>query len=234
MWQRILVLFTILWLAGCTLFSKNEPAQVVTVNSDVPLTHQRHVVQKGETLYAIAWQYGIDYREIAKANRIPSPYRIYPGQKLVCPKIFLAQAPAPVAPIVKSQPVAVVPSKIKTQQASSWIWPAKGKVTKQPKGIDIAGNLGAPVHACAGGKIVYSGSGLRGYGKLVIIKHDDTYLSAYGHNSHLLVTEGDTVTQGQPIAKMGQTDAGFTSLHFEIRKNGQPINPLQLLPRIAV
>jgi lipoprotein NlpD len=117
-----------------------------------------------------------------------------------------------------------------------WQWPAQGDVLKGfslqmggNKGIDIAGNLGDPVRAVAPGKVVYSGSGLRGYGNLVIIKHSDNYLSAYAYNKKLLVKEGDVVKAGAEIAKMGQNDAGRVMLHFEIRRNGKPVNPLLYL-----
>jgi lipoprotein NlpD len=114
-------------------------------------------------------------------------------------------------------------------------WPIKGKILKSfsqedNKGIDIAGALGQYVHATEGGKVVYSGQGLIGYGNLLIIKHNDMYLSAYANNSQLLVAEGYTVKKGEVIAKVGQTGANKTSLHFEIRKNGKPVNPLELLP----
>ena len=116
-----------------------------------------------------------------------------------------------------------------------WAWPVKGKLVmlntpKSEKGIDIEGNLGQRINAAAIGDVVYSGSGLLGYGKLIIIKHNDTFLSAYAHNSKLLVKEGDRVNQGQQIAHMGQTTDGRTLLHFEIRKNGNPIDPLRHLP----
>jgi lipoprotein NlpD len=118
----------------------------------------------------------------------------------------------------------------------SWQWPVQGEVLKGfslqmggNKGIDIAGNLGDPVRAVAPGKVVYSGSGLRGYGNLVIIKHSDNYLSAYAYNKKLLVKEGDVVKAGAEIAKMGQNDAGRVMLHFEIRRNGKPVNPLLYL-----
>lgn len=116
-----------------------------------------------------------------------------------------------------------------------WTWPVKGKLVKlnspkAEKGIDIEGKLGQRINAAAIGDVVYSGSGLLGYGKLIIIKHNDTFLSAYAHNSKLLVKEGDRVNQGQQIAYMGQTTDGRTLLHFEIRKNGKPIDPLKHLP----
>ena len=119
-----------------------------------------------------------------------------------------------------------------------WIWPADGKLiatfsegSKGSKGIDIAGKAGDPVIAAGDGRVVYSGTGLRGYGRLVIIKHDATYLSAYAHNRNILVKEGQSVTQGQKIAEMGDTDANRVKLHFEVRRQGKPVDPLQYLPR---
>jgi lipoprotein NlpD len=117
-----------------------------------------------------------------------------------------------------------------------WIWPAEGKVLATfsesgSKGIDIAGKAGDPVVAAGDGRIVYSGTGLRGYGKLVIIKHNATFLSAYAHNQNILVKEGQSVTQGQKIAEMGNTDADRVKLHFEVRRQGKPVDPLQYLPR---
>jgi lipoprotein NlpD len=117
-----------------------------------------------------------------------------------------------------------------------WIWPAKGKVVTgfseaaSLKGIDIAGTAGQPVAASAGGKVVYAGTGLRGYGKLIIIKHNGTFLSAYAHNKDLVVKEGQQVAKGQKIAEMGNTDADQVKLHFEIRRHGKPMDPLRYLP----
>ncbi|SFW10813.1 peptidoglycan DD-metalloendopeptidase family protein [Nitrosovibrio sp. Nv17] len=115
-----------------------------------------------------------------------------------------------------------------------WGWPTAGRVIEKfsegTKGIDIAGNAGQSVTASAAGKVVYSGAGLRGYGKLIIVKHNNTYLSAYAHNDKILVKEGQSVAKGQKIAEMGRTDASTVKLHFEIRKNGKPVDPLQYLP----
>jgi lipoprotein NlpD len=117
-----------------------------------------------------------------------------------------------------------------------WVWPAKGKIVTgfsdaaSLKGIDIAGASGQPVAASAGGKVVYAGTGLRGYGKLIIIKHNGTYLSAYAHNKEILVKEGQQVAKGQKIAEMGNTDADQVKLHFEIRRQGKPVDPLRYLP----
>lgn len=116
----------------------------------------------------------------------------------------------------------------------TWAWPATGKITgkfQQTKGVDIAGKAGDPVLAAADGKVVYSGSGLRGYGQLVIIKHDATFLSAYAHNQKILVKEGQSVKRGQKIAEMGSTDSDGVKLHFEIRRQGKPVEPLEFLPK---
>jgi lipoprotein NlpD len=120
-------------------------------------------------------------------------------------------------------------------ESSNWIWPASGKVVGTfseggAKGIDIAGKAGDPVLAASGGKVVYSGTGLRGYGKLVIVKHSSTYLTAYAHNQSILVKEGQSVVQGQKIAEMGNTDAEQVKLHFEVRRQGKPVDPLKHLP----
>ena len=139
-------------------------------------------------------------------------------------------APSATAPVVRTpNPSPAVDA------ASAWIWPAQGKVVTtfsngETKGIDIAGKLGDAVRASSGGRVVYAGAGLRGYGKLVIIKHDADFLSAYAHNNSLLVKEGQTVKKGQTIAELGKTDADRPKLHFEIRRRGKPVDPLKYLP----
>jgi lipoprotein NlpD len=128
-------------------------------------------------------------------------------------------------------------TKSGSQEAvKSWRWPVRGKIvghfgTTGGKGIDIAGRRGTAIKAAAPGHVVYSGSGLRGYGKLIIVKHNKRYLSAYAHNERLHVKEGDTVKGGQRIAEMGDSDAKSVRLHFEIRRDGQPVNPTRYLPR---
>jgi lipoprotein NlpD len=123
------------------------------------------------------------------------------------------------------------------QDSARWIWPTSGKLLHpfnqgpDPKGVAIGGNLGQPIVASAAGKVVYSGSGLRGYGKLIIIKHDNTYLSVYAHNRELLVREGERVSKGQRIAEMGNIDSELVGLHFEIRRLGKPVDPLEYLPQ---
>ena len=120
---------------------------------------------------------------------------------------------------------------------SRWLWPTDGEVIRKfsqdtagKKGIAIGGRKGQPVVAAAGGEVVYSGSGLLGYGQLIIINHNKNYLSAYAHNSSLLVKEGDVVEAGQQIAKLGDTGTDRAMLHFEIRHNGRPVDPLKHLP----
>lgn len=143
-------------------------------------------------------------------------------------------APAP-APAPAPETTTVDPDKVGTDREEvDWMWPVKGKVlapfTEAAKGIDIAGKKGAPVVAAASGRVVYAGAGLRGYGQLIIIKHNNTWLSAYAHNDKLLVKEQQDVRKGQKIAEMGQTDADQVKLHFEVRRVGKPVDPQKILP----
>ena len=124
-----------------------------------------------------------------------------------------------------------------TPMAGTWMWPAEGQLLKRysgidaAKGLDIGGTRGQPIHAAASGRVVYQGSGLRGYGQLIIIKHSDEYLSAYAHNDRIYVKEGAVVKRGQKIADMGSTGTDRVKLHFEIRRQGAPIDPLKFLPK---
>src|SRR5690606_24784970 len=209
------------------------------------------VVRRGDNLYRIATNNGISTLDLATWNNIAPPYTIYPGQRLrlypaggrrtasattsrpqagPATRPTTSTRPAPGASSPK--PAATVPSPF------AWRWPTEGQLvgtyaagnpTRQ--GIDIAGKLGQPVHAVADGVVVYSGSGLVGYGELVIVKHDDEWLSAYGHNRARLVNEGQVVKAGQQIAEMGHSGAARDMLHFEIRHNGKPVDPLAYLPK---
>nr|WP_281273363.1 peptidoglycan DD-metalloendopeptidase family protein [Sinobacterium caligoides] len=212
-----------------------------------------HIVGRGETLYSIAWRYGINYRRLAAANAIDNNYRIYPGQKLRIKGIDGSlgnqrERPKKVVKKTSGQRVNVaVAEPKKTSKKSkpmspvsyeSWLWPIKEKPSKafaaassSHKGIDIRAQLGDSVLAAKSGKVVYAGGGLRGYGNLIIVKHDETYLSAYGYNRRLLIKEGDTVRRGQKIAEAGASAGGEVRLHFEIRRNGKPLNPLSMLPK---
>lgn len=215
------------------------------------------VVQRGQTVYRIATEHGITPLDLALWNDIPPPYTIYPGQRLrlyprdarepreprvasgapARPPSPAAGTPAPGRAPAAAPPVAAVPAP-PPASTIAWAWPTEGQViatfaagdpTRQ--GIDIAGKAGQPVRAAADGVVVYSGSGLVGYGELVIVKHNDQWLSAYGHNRARLVNEGALVKAGQPIAEMGRSGASRDMLHFEIRYNGKPVDPQQYLPR---
>lgn len=172
------------------------------------------------------------------------------GQKVPFSERALGQLSTPdsgapmvaTAPPVAPPPIAAPPTPAPEPEKSpgtdteevDWMWPVKGKVlasfTEAAKGIDIAGRKGTPVLAAAGGRVVYAGSSLRGYGKLVIIKHNDTWLSAYAHNDNILVQEQQDVKKGQKIAEMGSSDADQVKLHFEVRRQGKPVDPARILP----
>ena len=147
-----------------------------------------------------------------------------------------ATQPASPAPAPASPPAAASGAAVADDEDLDWMWPAKGKLvtgfsdTANLKGIDIAGTAGQPIVASAAGRVVYAGTGLRGYGKLVIIKHNAKFLTAYAHNREILVKEGQQVARGQKIAEMGNTDADQVKLHFEIRRQGKPMDPLRYLP----
>ncbi len=212
-----------------------------------------HIVEKGDTLFSIAWTYGWDYHKLASTNSIAKPYIIYAGQKIDIENPPLYKKSANVSSAGKSSKRTPKQEKPATRPAKTshtapikpslsaktgWKWPVKGKVidgfsTKIPKnkGIDIAGKKGESVNAAAAGTVVYAGKGLRGYGNLVIIKHDAKFLSAYAHTSRILVREKEKIKAGQIIAEIGSTGTNRVKLHFEIRKNGRPVDPLQFLPK---
>lgn len=211
-----------------------------------------HVVQRGETVYRIATNNGITALDLALWNRIAPPYTIRPGQRLrLYPGGTAASVPTRPAsgaspsrpsssmPAPSSRPTPVpAPVYAPARSAFAWRWPADGALLERyaagdptRQGVDIAGAAGSPVRAAADGVVVYSGAGLVGYGELVIVKHDEQWLSAYGHNRARLVNEGQLVRAGQQIAEMGRTGAAREMLHFEIRYNGKPVDPLAYLPR---
>jgi lipoprotein NlpD len=216
-----------------------------------PKPGQVAVVRRGDTLYGIAFRNGIDVRDLAAWNAIGPPYTIHPGQQLrLYPRGASSVASTPPRtttgrPTTPTQPRPVPPPAprpvVPPPPAASpiaWTWPASGEVltrfvagepTKQ--GIDIGGDSGAPVRAAGDGVVVYSGAGLVGYGELIIVKHNDAWLSAYGHNRKRLVNEGQLVKAGQQVAEMGHSGAARDMLHFEIRYNGKPVDPVAYLPR---
>ena len=194
------------------------------------------VVQRGQTVYRIATENGITALDLALWNDIPPPYTIYPGQRL---RLYPGGAVKPSRPATSSASTRPAPKPAAPAASSlGWRWPTDGNVfgsfaagdpTRQ--GMDIAGKAGQPVRAAADGVVVYSGSGLVGYGELVIVKHNDQWLSAYGHNRARLVNEGQLVKAGQQIAEMGRSGAARDMLHFEIRYNGKPVDPQAYLPK---
>ncbi|HEX5676664.1 MAG TPA: peptidoglycan DD-metalloendopeptidase family protein [Alcanivorax sp.] len=254
--MRVL-LSTLLSLCLCGCAVGNPPPVVDIYQRDskaTKVTSGSHTVAPGETLYSIAWRYGWDYRALAEVNDIGAPYTIYPGQTLsfaggpkqaTRPSRPAASSSSPPKKSSSSSSVAKPeppPPPKPTSTASTgpvdWQWPASGEVLERfsqayggRRGITIGDRQGSPVRAAADGRVVYRGSGLTGYGNLLIVKHNDRWLSAYAHNSSLLVKEGDRVSAGDKIATMGASGTFRTQLHFEIRKDGQPVDPLTLLPR---
>jgi lipoprotein NlpD len=260
------------------------------MDSEYETVTRIHVVQKGDTLYSIAFLNGVDYRDVADWNKLDNPAAIKIGQQLQLHIPVAGTAPSRDVPkpvmasqvpdaVTKSYPkagklaytdqalaqaerlqnvpaseaaakpvvaTAVVPTKLPAAKPRpvddeaplEWGMPTSGRLvagfseSENRKGVDIVGQRGQAVVASAAGKVVYSGSGLRGYGKLIIIKHNKTYLSAYAHNDHILVKEGQNVGKGQKIAEMGSTDASQVALHFEIRRFGKPVDPAQYLPLV--
>ena len=298
-WARLTMAVALIsLLGGCAdnppavIENKSVPAAVETpevrqataperaVEADAGQMLQRgpnYIVQPGDTLYAVAFRLGMDYRTLAEINNIDPPYVIRVSQSLktidtdsgafgeaaddatsVAPANSVAAqsdrlespprqaSPTPAsdgqqAEAVRSEPgppshtLSTAKSAMPNGPVDRWVWPAAGEVSRPfseqgNKGIDFAGQRGASVMATAPGVVVYAGTGVTGYGALLILKHNDTYLSAYGHNDELLAVEGEQVKAGQVIARMGSTDADSVKLHFEIRRDGRPVNPTGLLP----
>ncbi|OHU88625.1 MULTISPECIES: peptidoglycan DD-metalloendopeptidase family protein [Pseudoalteromonas] len=268
----LLILTTVcMLLAGCS--SRHTPAPVTSLSSGkssetqkIHIKNNQYQVQKGDTLFAIAFSANKDVRTIAQINGIKPPYVIYPGQTIYVEnpqnknkkrKKYTIKADKSSKKKQKNNKITKKEldqpkqreyvqkhsskndneSKVIFSNKVRWRWPAVGKVTKHfsskengYKGLQITNVEGAPVKAAADGIVVYAGSALRGYGNLIILKHNDDYLSAYAHNSKLEVTEQQKVKVGQKIAEMGSTDATKTALRFEIRFRGQAVNPVKYLP----
>jgi lipoprotein NlpD len=272
------ILLLLLFLGACKSSSHLAPIEQLEQPPAIKLNY--HTVSRNDTLYSIAWRYGVDYRELASINNIRSPYTIRVGQKInlenstsssmrspvsagspdvavvaipdTAGAVTEVEAVTEVKPAAASatpsantsesmkhsvEPVVKQTPDVAKSVAGSWLWPTNGKMTARysptdplRKGIDLDGKLGDPVVAARSGDVVYAGSGLAGYGQLIIIKHDEQFLSAYGHNSQLLVKEGDAVKAGQKIAEVGSSGTDRNQLHFEIRRDGKPVDPLQYLP----
>ena len=196
-----------------------------------------HRVRRGETLYAIAFRYDTDYRGLAQRNHLRPPYSLRVGQVLNVHGLSRGRGYAvPRYAQAPSKP-AVIYSPRRINYSSGWIWPVSGRVattfipTQGQKGINIACKKGEKVHASSGGIVAYAGSGLAGYGNLIIIKHNNEFLTAYGNSARNLVKEGARVKAGQVIAEAGVIDHQYIGIHFEIRKAGKPVNPLNYLQK---
>ena len=207
---------------------------LVACSSPTPWPPDEHIVRRGETLFTIAWRYNKDPRDLARWNRLGDGSLIYPGQaiRLTPPSGGSARTSTST-----SRPAPRPLPKIPAQPPPPWDWPVRGRVSVDfggkpgtGTGILIDGKSGQAIKAAASGRVVYAGSGLIGYGQLIIVKHNDTYLSAYGYNESLLVKEGESIRKGQRIATMGEGPERKARLHFEIRRNGKPVNPRQYLP----
>jgi lipoprotein NlpD len=223
-----------------------------------------YAVKRGDTLYSIALEHGVDYRELAQWNQLDDPARIHAGQLLrvkpdeshavtigrpagpapiearpldPSPAAASAPAAAPAQEIAKAPAPAVAAAPATAAAATEFIWPAKGKVLTgfaepRSKGIDIDGKLGDPVVAAAAGRVTYIGSGIPGLGKLVVIKHDNGFITVYAHNRAIVVKEQQSVARGQKIAELGSSDADRPKLHFQIRKGSAAVDPLRYLPAL--
>jgi lipoprotein NlpD len=212
-----------------------------------------YTVKQGDTLIRIGLDHGQNWRDIMRWNALENPNLIEVGQvlRVAPPSVNAASEEVVVKPVTppgnvagsqveakpnpqNQAPAANTPAPEVSEEQLTFMWPVQGNVLAgfddaKNKGIDIGGKLGEPVLASADGKVVYAGSGLRGYGNLVILKHNNTYLTAYAHNQTLLVKEDQQVKRGQKIAEMGNSDSEQVKLHFEIRKLGKPVDPAKLL-----
>jgi lipoprotein NlpD len=213
-----------------------------------------YVVKRGDTLYSIALEHGHDYRDVAQWNSLDDPTKLRVGQTLrVAPPeegaVVLGAAPS--TGRVESRPLGSPPSVQKPAepkpeparevpkleaQPLQFLWPAKGKLLSgfasgRQKGIDIEGKVGDPVIAAAAGRVTYVGSGIPGLGKLVVIRHDQGFITVYAHNKDIVVKEQQQVTRGQKIAEVGASDAERPKLHFQIRKGSAAVDPLLYLPK---
>jgi lipoprotein NlpD len=252
-----IVIVALVLLHGCGGHDALAPVANRAAAQQTPPAYYK--VRRGDTLFSIAFRYGLDYRRVAGWNRIRAPYTIYPGQKVrLRPRVrnrapgernkhsapgrtqrnqskarSSARSTKPPPPSASSRQN----SPPRSHSGIKWQWPTRGAVVRtfsstQPgrKGIDISGRQGQAIRAAASGRVVYAGSGLLGYGKLIIVKHNDVYLSAYAHNRRLFVREGQRVKAGQRIAEMGRSGTDSVKLHFEIRRDGKPVNPKRYLP----
>lgn len=238
-------------IGGAIVSPTSESGVVKPVVSAAVRECKEHIVQRGETLYRIAKTYGLKYQDIAAWNniqdsniRIGQVLRLAPSgsQSIVSEKVrkpAMGKSEEATSKDVVSEDSSIVnkggeaAAKDNYVDGILWAWPTEGKIARNfsesSKGVDIAGNIGQSIYSAADGTVAYSGSGLRGYGKLILIKHNKEFLTAYAHNNTLLVKEGEIVKKGQKIAEMGRTDANQVKLHFEVRRFGKPVDPAKYL-----
>jgi lipoprotein NlpD len=244
-------LYSIAWESGrdyreVAAWNTLEPPYVIKPGQKIRLyppavrkaagsTSSQRIVAKGDTLYGIAKSTGIRYQDLALWNSLEPPYRLKPGQRLrLTPTGEVAAAPS-APPTIATQKSSA--GKTAGTRPIEWIWPTEGAVIARfapndaAKGIDIGGTSGQTIRAAASGTVVYQGSGLRGYGQLIIIKHNADFLSAYAHCAAIYVQEGSVIKPGQKIAAMGSTGTDRIKLHFEVRRRGVPVDPLEYLPK---
>jgi lipoprotein NlpD len=243
---QVLVSLSVATMLGACAFSPwdNQPPSTSyrttggAAASGVPAGFYR--VNPGDTLQSIAGAYGQRTQDVASWNGLTTASPVAPGQVLRVAPPAVAQGAAVPAPAPSAATPAVPalnPSPAPGASAQGVLaWPLRGPVIKpfvpgKTKGIVIGGRPGEPVRAAAAGRVVYAGTGIEAYGPLVIIKHDDTLITAYGQNGKLLVQEGDAVAQGQPVGEVGADGTGAPSIQFEVRKDGHPVDPLAWLPR---
>lgn len=268
----IAVTLTGMLLYGCASdplnFAGNSNSKKSSWTPDLSVGTKKSVsgyyrVKSGDTLFTIAFKYGLNYKDVAAINNIPAPYVIYPKQKIRLTGKANAASSSVKKSTAASQKTVKTPAKavkgnkkqttvnnknLTTKTASKgktyskkalkWVWPVPGKVIKgfsnkgvSSKGIDIKGEKDGKVVSASDGIVVYAGNGLIGYGNLVIVKHSDEYLSAYAYNQKILVKEQQRVKAGEKLAIIGGKGTQRSLLHFEVRKDGQPINPLKVLPK---
>lgn len=230
-WMPLVLLLA---LAGCT--SSERGALPVPIS-------QVYQVKAGDTLYSIGWRYGLDYRDLAQTNGLQPPYTIYPGQKLRLAAPVAARTPTPKTaskPARQTAPSATpatasraAPAPAAPVASGAWQWPTSSPVTREfggtSKGLDFSVAAGTSVRAAAAGEVVYAGAGLGGFQHLVILKHDERHLSAYGLNQPIAVREGQKVNAQERIANIAAAAAAARTLHFEIRRDGKPVSPRALL-----
>ena len=246
-WRNVftsIVLFALLGISSCTLqWNDNKPGSRTTSTASTSKSGTRtpvktgaqrpshHVVRANESFYSIALLYGISYQSLAVWNNMSTKDVIFKGMKL---KLY---PPAGVSS-TNSSTATNTSGSAKSDQTLKLQWPLRGRIIhrfndqdRTIKGLDIGGQRGQRIKAAGSGKVVYAGSGLVGLGKVIVIKHNETYLTAYGYNEKLLFSEGDEVKQGEEIAIIGTGLDNQLMLHFEVRKDGKPVDPLLYLPK---